>query len=83
MELDLQKIKEIRNKQGKSSLHMATKLGLKNASDYFRREKGTRKFKPEELPVLASELKLSSVEELFTEQKIAIKARKTILKPAN
>lgn len=54
--VDLQLIKNKREKYGYTLQEMADSLGLKTRSDYFKRENGDTRFRTVELPVLSKKL---------------------------
>lgn len=54
--VDLQLIKDKREKYGYTLQDMAGFLGLKTRADYYKRENGDTKFKSVEMPILAKKL---------------------------
>ncbi|MFS7390762.1 helix-turn-helix transcriptional regulator [Carnobacterium maltaromaticum] len=53
-QLDLKKIKLLRNKKNISMQNAAESLGLKNASTYMKYENGEYSFKADALPTLST-----------------------------
>lgn len=58
MHLNLQLIKEKRKKLKFNTSQMAIFLNLSNASQYWKREKGHYKFKPNELAIISDKLEI-------------------------
>lgn len=76
--LDLDFIKKQREKLGFSHQSMAEKMGMKNASTYYKYETGAYAFKAEHLPLLAKQLRCKitdfftqNVAESATEQEVS------------
>lgn len=70
LELDLERIKSRRNDLEIPLQEMADALGLKNASSYYKYEKGDYKFNADQLPVICAKLKLR-LNEIFFDRSVA------------
>ncbi|WP_295731651.1 helix-turn-helix transcriptional regulator [uncultured Limosilactobacillus sp.] len=66
--INLQLIKDKREKYHYTTQEMAEFLGLKTRADYWKRENGDTRFKSVELPILAK--KLHTPMSLFFSQKV-------------
>lgn len=66
MTVDLERIKTIRKNKGISILTISQKLGLRSYMGYAHKEKGTCKFKAEELAELAKMFEVD-INDLFKE----------------
>lgn len=66
-EINLFLIKKRRKEMRITLQEMAEVLGFKNASNYYKYEKGEYKFSAEHLPLIADKLKLKINEIFFTQ----------------
>jgi transcriptional regulator with XRE-family HTH domain len=64
-EINLALIKSRRKEMRISLLEMATLLGFKNASNYYKYEIGVYKFHAEHIPIVAARLKLKMSDIFF------------------
>jgi transcriptional regulator with XRE-family HTH domain len=69
-EINLQLIKSRRKALKITLLEMSEALGLKNASSYYKYEKGEYKFNGEQLPIVCKMLKMR-LNEIFSDQNVA------------
>lgn len=69
-EINLELIKSRRKHLKITLMEMAEALGLKNASSYFKYERGEYKFNADQLPIVCKKLKLR-LNEIFFEQSVA------------
>lgn len=63
-EINLKLIKDRRKENGLTLQKMAENLGFKDASTYYKYEKGIYKFKAEHIPVLSERLNII-LDEIF------------------
>lgn len=66
-EVNLALIRKRRKEMRITLQEMAELLGFKDASTYYKYEKGDTKFKAEQLPLIAEKLKLKMNEIFFTQ----------------
>lgn len=64
-EVNLTQIKQRRKELKLTLMEMATELGFKNASNYYKYEKGEYEFEANHIPILMKKLKLKMKDIFF------------------